>query len=451
MKIKMSSSVFFSIFTRALFGLGRNRMDFHQAYKEKQASSALEAILFIEAYQDIVVPLAVGEPSALIQALPSHHGLKGNRLFQMLSLYPVIAINPEKLKVVSMFLNKDERRAFYDQEIDLLPNHFSDVPEILREISKELIIMATVSPMNSEGFFSLGTNCDYISALLPYAKKVILEVNECMPYTYGKNHIQISDVDVLYEHHEPLPETPEIPLREEDEVIGRTVASMIQNGDVLQIGFGAIPNAIMNYLTNHKDLTIFTEMIPDKVVDLFEAGAVTNSKNPLHPGSMTATFAFGTNRLYDFIDKNEQVQMYPVDQTNASCLISQIDQLVTINATIEVDFLGQCNSESIGGRFYSSTGGQGDFGIGARMASNGKGIICLHSTAKGGTISKIVPTLAKGSITSTSKNDVDYIVTEYGVAKLRGKTVRERAEALISIAHPKFRDELREQAKEMGL
>ncbi|MFC0557700.1 acetyl-CoA hydrolase/transferase family protein [Halalkalibacter alkalisediminis] len=426
-------------------------MDVQQIYKEKQASSALDAVLIIEPNEDIVVPLAVGEPATLIKALPNHPKLKGNRLFQMLSLYPVVEMEPEKVKVISMFLNKDERRAFYDKEIDLLPNHFSDLPAILKQISENLVVMATVSPMNSEGYFSLGTNCDYISTLLPHAKKIILEVNQFMPYTYGENHIHISDVDVIFEHHERLPVTPEIPLREEDEIIGRKVASMIQNGDVLQIGFGAIPNAIMNFLINHKDLTIFTEMIPDKVVDLFESGAVTNAKNPLHPGSMTATFAYGTNRLYDFIHNNEQVQMYPVDQTNASCFISEIDQLVTINATIEVDFFGQCNSESIGGRYYSSTGGQGDFGIGARMAANGKGIICLHSTAKEGTISKIVPTLAKGSVVSTSKNDVDYVVTEYGVAQLRGKTVRERAEALINIAHPKFREDLRIQAKEMGL
>ncbi len=429
----------------------RNGMNYQQIYIEKQATTALKAISVIGPNEDIIVPLAVGEPATLLSALPMHQGLEGNRLFQMLSLHPVISIAPEKLKIISMFLNKDERRAFYDKEIDLLPNHFSDLPAILKEISDQLVIMATVSPMNEDGYFSLGTNCDYISPLLPYAKKIILEVNNYMPFTLGENKIHVSKVDALFEHDQPLPETPAIPLREEDEIIGKKVAEMISNGDVLQIGFGSIPNAIMNFLTNHRDLTIFTEMIPDKVVDLVEAGAVTNSKNPLHPGSMTATFAFGSNRLYDFIHNNDQVHMYPVDQTNNSCLISNIDQLVTINATIEIDFLGQCNSESIGGRFYSSTGGQGDFGIGARMSANGKGIICLHSTAKGGTISKIVPSLAKGSVISTSKNDVDYVVTEFGVAKLRGKSVRERAEALISIAHPKFRNELREKAKEMGL
>ncbi|MDV2685035.1 acetyl-CoA hydrolase/transferase C-terminal domain-containing protein [Alkalihalophilus lindianensis] len=425
-------------------------MNVQDLYNQKQTATSLEAVSVIEPREDIIVPLAVGEPPALMKALADHDGLEGNRLFQMLSLHPVLSLDPSKVKIISMFLNKDERRAFYDHEVDLLPNHFSDLPEILKEATNDQVIMATVSPMDEEGYFSLGTNCDYVAPLLKEAKRIILEVNENMPRTYGLNRIHISQVDALYEHHVELPATPEIPLRPEDEIIGKTVADLIQNGDTLQIGFGAIPNAIMNFLKDHRDLTIFTEMIPDKVVDLFESGAVSNMSNPLHKGSMTATFAFGTKRLYDFMDQNKQVQMYPVDETNDSRLISTIPQLVTINATIEVDFLGQCNSESISGRYYSSTGGQGDFGIGARMANGGKGIICLHSTTKGGTISKIVPTLAKGSVVSTSKNDVDYIVTEYGVARLRGKTIRERAQALINIAHPNFRDELITQAKEMG-
>ncbi|MDV2885662.1 4-hydroxybutyrate CoA-transferase [Alkalihalophilus pseudofirmus] len=425
-------------------------MSVHELYKQKKAATSLEAVSIIQPREDIIVPLAVGEPPGLVLALAEHNGLEGNRLFQMLSLYPVLSVDPSKVKIVSMFLNKDERRAFYDKEVDLLPNHFSDLPQILKETTHDRVIMAAVSPMDEDGYFSLGTNCDYVAPLLKDAKRIILEVNENMPRTFGQNHIHIDQVDAFIENHVELPVTPDIPLRPEDEIIGKTVADLIQNGDTLQIGFGAIPNAIMNFLKDHRDLTIFTEMIPDKVVDLFESGAVSNLSNPLHKGSMTATFAFGTKRLYDFMDQNKQVQMYPVDETNDSCLIAKINQLVTINATIEVDLIGQCNSESIGGRYYSSTGGQGDFGIGARMSKGGKGIICLHSTTKGGTISKIVPTLATGSVVTTSKNDVDYIVTEYGVAKLRGKTIRERTQALIDIAHPNFRDELTEKAKDMG-
>ncbi|WP_096199013.1 acetyl-CoA hydrolase/transferase family protein [Bacillus sp. FJAT-45350] len=421
-----------------------------ELYKQKIKATALEAIQIIDSKDDIIVPLAVGEPGALLDALPSHNGLNGNRLFQMLSLRPVINIESERLKIVSMFLNKDERRAFYNDEIDLLPNHFSDLPDMIREITENRVIMIMVAPMDEAGFFSFGTNSDYVSTLLHDAKAIILQVNEHMPKTFGDNKVHINDVTAIVEESSPLNETPEIPLREDDITIGKMVADLIEDGDTLQIGFGAIPNAIMNFLTEHKDLTIFTEMIPDKVVDLFESGAITNSKNPLMPGKMTATFAYGTRRLYDFLDRNDQVRMLSVDKTNDVRNISQIEKLVTINATIEVDFLGQCNSESIGGRYYSSSGGQGDFGIGARMSKKGKGVICLHSTAKDGTISKIVPTLATGSVVTTSKNDVDYVVTEYGVAKLRGRTIRERTEALINVAHPKFRDELREEAKKLG-
>ncbi|MBU8908958.1 acetyl-CoA hydrolase/transferase family protein [Desertibacillus haloalkaliphilus] len=425
-------------------------MSVYEKYKDKLKNSSLEAVHVVEAGDDIIVPLALGEPPSLIKALTHHEGLKGNRLFQMLSLHPVIEVDPEKIKVISMFLNKDERRAFSTNEIDLLPNHFSDLPSILRLATKNRVLMATVSPMDENGYFSLGTNCDYIAPLLDEAKTIILEVNEYMPRTYGTNQVHINDVTSIVEHHAPLVETPEVPVREEDRIIGKSIAGLINDGDTLQIGFGAIPNAIMDYLKDHRDLGIYTEMIPDKVVDLYESGAISNKSNPLALGRTTATFAFGTKRLYDFMHENKDFCMLPVDETNDVHNIAKIDDIVTINATVEVDFLGQCNSETIAGRYYSSTGGQADFGIGARMSKRGKGIICLHSTAKEGTVSKIVPTLAEGSVVTTSKNDVDYVVTEYGVAQLRGKTIRERTEALIGIAHPKFREELRSKAKELG-
>ncbi|MDE5412605.1 acetyl-CoA hydrolase/transferase family protein [Alkalihalobacterium chitinilyticum] len=425
-------------------------MNITNMYEQKRKASSDEAIAVIQPKADIIVPLAVGEPPGLLDSLPRAEHLDGNRLFQMLSLRPVLNVDKNKVKIVSMFLNKDERRAFYDHEIDLLPNHFSDLPYILNEMTTNRVLMVTTSPMDENGYFSLGTNCDYIPYLINGNSTIIVEVNEQMPRTFGKNQIHISHVDAIYENHQPLPETPTIPLRDEDKIIGNSIADLIKNGDTLQIGFGAIPNAIMNDLKAYQDLTIFTEMIPDQVVDLFESGAVTNRSNPLAPGKMTATFAYGTKRLYDFMHENKDVFMLPVDETNDVRHIASIDRMVTINATVEVDFLGQCNSETIGGRYYSSTGGQGDFGIGARMAKEGRGVICLHSTAKNGEISKIVPTLPRGAVVTTSKNDVDYVVTEFGVAKLRGKTIRERTQNLINIAHPKFREELTFEAKKMG-
>ncbi|MEB1806232.1 MAG: 4-hydroxybutyrate CoA-transferase [Bacillaceae bacterium] len=425
-------------------------MNITNMYEQKRKASSDEAIAIIRPKADIIVPLAVGEPPGLLDSLPRADHLEGNRLFQMLSLRPVLNVDKNKVKIISMFLNKDERRAFYDHDIDLLPNHFSDLPYMLNEMTTNRVLMVTTSPMDEKGYFSLGTNCDYIPYLINENATIIVEVNEHMPRTFGKNQIHISQVVAIYENHQPLPETPAIPLREEDKIIGNSIAELIKNGDTLQIGFGAIPNAIMNDLKAYQDLTIFTEMIPDQVVDLFDSGTVTNRSNPLAPGKMTATFAYGTKRLYDFMHENKDVFMLPVDETNDVRHIASIDRMVTINATVEVDFLGQCNSETIGGRYYSSTGGQGDFGIGARMAKEGRGVICLHSTAKNGEISKIVPTLPRGAVVTTSKNDVDYVVTEYGVAKLRGKTIRERTQNLINIAHPKFREELTFEAKKMG-
>ncbi|MCX7570298.1 4-hydroxybutyrate CoA-transferase [Tumebacillus sp. DT12] len=424
----------------------------HQSLYREKLTAADAAVRLIEPGDDIIVPLSAGEPPALIDALPGHDGLRGNRLFQMLSLRPAIEVPPERLRLVSLFLGAGDRPGFHAGLLDLLPNHFSDLPRLLTEFTNNRVIMATVSPMDDEGYFSLGTNCDYTAGLVPSAKRVLLEVNEQMPRTFGQHRIHISQVDALIENNVPLPELGDPMITENDIKIGRFIADIIRDGDTLQIGFGAIPNAVMDFLGQHKNLGVYTEMLPDKVVDLFEAGVITNQNKPAHlyPGQMTTTFALGSRRLYDFMHENKNLLMLPVDQTNDVRNIAAIDQIVSINATVEVDFLGQCNSETVGGRYYSSSGGQSDFAKGVRMAKEGRGIICLHSTAKQGTVSKIVPTLPAGAAVTTSKNDVDMIVTEWGVAQLKGKPIRERTRALIGIAHPAFRDELEFAAKKMG-
>ncbi|MGC8229209.1 acetyl-CoA hydrolase/transferase family protein [Pseudobacillus badius] len=416
----------------------------------KKWTTAEEAVRLIEEGDDIIVPLIAGEPPALLAALDQREDLKKNRLFQMLTSRPAIRKKQEELKVISMFLSGGDRQAFREGAVDLLPNHFSDVPELLKETTDQRVIMATVSPMDENGFFSLGTNCDYTASLAKEAKTILLEVNEYMPRTYGMNQIHLSEVTALIEQHQPLIEAPVPVITEKDETIGRYVASLIHDGDSLQIGFGAIPNAVMNSLKNHQNLSIVTEMIPDQLVELYQSGAVTNSSRMDYPGKTTATFAYGTKKLYDFLHENKTIYMLPVSETNDVRRISGIRNMVTINATIEVDFLGQCNSEKAGDVYWSSSGGQADFGMSARMSQGGRGIICLHSTAKNDTISKIVPVLAAGTPVTTSKNDVDYIVTEYGIAQLRGKTVRERVQALIQVAHPKFQEELTYQARNMG-
>ncbi|WP_100331092.1 acetyl-CoA hydrolase/transferase family protein [Bacillus xiapuensis] len=424
-------------------------MNYEREYLKKRVQPH-QAAAFIREGDDIIVPLIPGEPPGLLDALEKRTDLKGNRLFQMLTARPPIAKPPEQLKVISMFLSGGDRKSFHDGQVDLLPNHFSDVPQLLEEITSERVVMATVSPMDENGYFSLGTNCDYIAPIAKQAKTILLEVNQYMPRTFGLNQIHLSEVTSLIENHQPLLEAPSPVVTEKDEKIGRFIAELIQDGDSLQIGFGAIPNAVMESLKNHRNLNIFTEMIPDKLVDLYKSGAVTNMGRSDYPGKTTATFAFGTRRLYDFLHENQQFFMLPVHETNHICRIAQMDGIVAINASIEVDFLGQCNSEKAGPLYWSSSGGQAEFGIGARLAKRGRGIICLHATTKDEQISKIVPAFAPGTPITTSKNDVDYVVTEYGAAKLRGKTIRERTKELIQIAHPKFREELRFEAKKMG-
>ncbi|MDP4164806.1 MAG: acetyl-CoA hydrolase/transferase C-terminal domain-containing protein, partial [Bacillota bacterium] len=344
-----------------------------------------------------------------------------------------------------------DRKGFAEGKIDLLPNHFSDIPSILRHATKNKVIMAAVSPMDENGYFTLGTSLTYIGPLLKEAKAVILEVNKNMPRTVGiDNRIHISQVTALIENDFEIPTMPNPTLSEKDMRIGQTIAAQIQNGDTIQIGFGSMPNAVMEFLIGHRNLSVYTEMLPDKIVDLYENGVITNENKKLYKGKSTATFALGTKRLYDFINNNEDVLMLPCDVCNDPRNIAQLDNLVSINTTVEVDFLGQCNSETINGRYYSSSGGQADFTKGVRLTANGKGIICLYSTAKNDTISKIVPSLPQGAVVTTSKNDVDIIVTEFGKAELKGRTVQERTQALINIAHPKFREELTFEAVKRG-
>ncbi|MFC0273249.1 acetyl-CoA hydrolase/transferase family protein [Metabacillus herbersteinensis] len=425
-------------------------MRFQVEYKEKLRTPE-EAVQFIEPNTDIILPIMAGEPPALLESLPQHTKLRGNRLYRMLPAYPILNVDEDRIKQVSLFLSGQDRSGFHEGKVDLLPNHFSDIPALLKQVTTDRVIMAVVSPMDEEGYFSLGVSPSYTAPLIEDAKQIIVEVNEMMPRTYGEqNKIHISQVTALVENNKELPSVPNPILSGKDEKIGRIIAGIINNGDTLQIGFGAMPNAVMEFLTDHRDLGIYTEMLPDKIIDLYEAGAISNKNKPLFKEKTTMTFAFGTKRLYEFMHENEDLYFLPCDQSNDLRAISKFDNLVSINSTVEIDFLGQCNSETVKGSYYSSTGGQGDFAKGARLTKNGKGIICLYSTAKNDTISKIVPTLSVGAVTTTSKNDVDMVVTEYGVAQLKGKTIRERTEALINIAHPKFREELEFEARKLG-
>jgi acyl-CoA hydrolase len=313
------------------------------------------------------------------------------------------------------------------------------------------VVFTMASPMDEHGYFSLALAPDYTMAAIRRARAVVLEVNPNVPFANGSCHVHISQVAALCESDEPILEVGLPKIGPVQEAIGKYVADMIPDGATLQIGYGGIPDAVVMQLTHKHDLGIHTEMIGDGIMTLVEAGVVTNKRKNCNPGKILATFALGSKKLYTFMNRNPALEMHPVDVTNDPWLAGQNDNLHAINATMQIDFLGQCGSESLGTIPYSGTGGQADFVRAANRSKGGKAFIVLPSTAKDDTISRIVPTLTPGTHVSTSKNDVNYVVTEFGVAQLRGKTAKQRCEALIAIAHPDFRGQLREAAKQMKL
>ncbi|WP_081410963.1 acetyl-CoA hydrolase/transferase family protein [Desulfotruncus alcoholivorax] len=435
-----------------LYPVQRNKI--REVYSKKLVT-AEEAVKVIKSGDNIALPLGCGEPRALVTAMAKRHNeLKGVKVHQMLPLKEADYLSPEMAKSfrhVSWFTSGVNRRAVNEGWADFMPGHFHDYPRLFQEYITVDVFMGMVSPMDERGFFSFGLSVDYTTTAAAEARVVILEVNPNMPRTRGESLIHISDVDYVIENNAPIPEIPIPPLTEEDKIIGGYIAEMIEDSSTIQLGIGGMPNAVAQALVNKKDLGIHTEMITDGMVDLVESGAVTGRKKTIHPGKIIGSFAAGTRRLYNFLNDNPMVEMYPVSYVNDPYVIGKNYKMVSINATLEIDLLGQCASETIGPKQYSATGGQADFAQGCLRSPGGKGFIALHATAKNGTISKIVPFLQQGAVASCSKNDVDHVVTEFGVAKLRGKTARERALELISIAHPDFRADLRAAARKMNL
>ncbi|HSU34680.1 MAG TPA: acetyl-CoA hydrolase/transferase C-terminal domain-containing protein [Propionibacteriaceae bacterium] len=403
---------------------------------------------------DIIMPNANGEPAKLIDTLEEHaEELEGVRIHQMHALRERRYINGEfgdHLRYVSYFLAPASRKAYLAGNCDLVPNHFSEVPDILQRNTKCSLVVAAASPPNRHGYFSLGTNCDYTASLIGRAP-FFLEANARMPRTFGANQVHISQVVGWSEVDYPLIEAHAPIVTDADETIAAMVAERIPDGATIQAGIGGMPNALLALLKGHRDLGIHTELLSDGVIDLVDAGVITGTQKTLRRGKIVATLALGSQRLYDFLHENSAVDFAGVEWVNDPRVIARMPNFVAINATTEVDFYGQCASETVAGRYYSSSGGQYDFSRGAMYSEGGQGFIVLQSTTRDGSISKIRPTLSPGSVVTTSKNTVDKIVTEYGVAEMRGRTVRQRAEALISIAAPQFREELTKEAKAMAI
>jgi len=419
----------------------------------RRPSPATAVLDHLTAGTNVIVPLANGEPATVLDVLDDHADeLEGVRVHQMHALRDRRYLHgsaPGRLEHVSYFLSEVTRPAFHAGTLDLVPCHFSEVPLLLRRLDGPLLALACVSPPDAHGYFTLGTNADYTAAFIGHVP-FFVEVNPLMPRTSGRNHLHVSQVVGWCEADYPLLEAEPPEPGDVDRRIGEQVAERIPDGATIQAGIGSTPTAVLQFLRGHRDLGIHTEVLSDPMIDLVEAGVVTGIHKVRRPSKIVTTFALGTRRLYDFLDEHHAVELLPVDWVNDPRVIAQERAMVSINATTEVDFLGQCASETVGGRYWSGSGGQADFARGAMYSPGGQGFVVLPSTARGGTVSRIVPLLAPGSAVTTMKNTVDKVVTEWGVAELRGKGIRERTRALIAVAHPDFRDELERRAHELG-
>lgn len=352
----------------------------------------------------------------------------------------------------SLFVGPADRAAVNAGKADYIPVFLYEIPSLFYTGLLPIdVAFMHLSPPDEHGFMSYGVECLASKAAAESAKIVIAQVNEKMPRALGDSFIHASRVSKIVELSRDLPELQPIPFTDVEKKIGSNVASLVEDGSTVQLGIGGIPNAALKAMFDRKDLGVHTEMVSDSIIDAIEAGVITGAKKTLHASKIIATFYLGTKKIYEFIDNNPVFETHPCNYTNHPYIIGQNEKMVAINSAIEVDLTGQVCSDSIGTRIYSGFGGQLDFIRGAAQSKEGKPIIALPSTAKGGKVTKIVSTLQVGAGVVTTRADVHYIVTEHGVANLNGKNLRQRAEALISIAHPDFRQGLEEEAKKRKL
>jgi acyl-CoA hydrolase len=423
---------------------------------QKKRGSVEDAIDQVKNGDFIIVPTGVGEPPTLLNALSEQRRrFRDVKVAQILAVRKYGYIDPqtvEHVRHVAFFFGAATRVGGQSGWTDFIPCSFSEIPSMVArgQIPAD-VVFSMASPMDRHGYFSLSLGADYTMAAVAKARAVVLEVNPNVPFANGNCHVHISQVAALIESDEPVMEVGLPKIGPVQVAIGKYVADMIEDGSTLQIGYGGIPDAVVMQLTSKHDLGVHTEMIGDGILTLVESGAITNRKKTYLPGKMIATFALGSKKLYQFMERNPALEIHPADFTNDPYLAAQNDKLMAINATLQIDLLGQCGSESLGHVPYSGTGGQADFVRAANRSRGGKAFIVLPSTAQNDRLTRIVPTLSPGTHMSTSKNDINYVVTEYGVAQLRGKSAKQRAQEMISIAHPDFRAELTAAAQQMHL
>lgn len=426
-------------------------MGFSKAYSDKLAG--IDYIVSkIEDGWTVVAGMTPMEPKEFLRNV---HNTKSDdvEVFTCLNTEPYeFCTNPEhalRLRNYSWFFGPFNRK--YRGNTFYVPNNLHQAATNLIQRSRVDLFVGVASPMDEKGFFTLGASVVYERDMVEHAEMVVLEVNPRVPRTHGETQVHISEVDYVVEVNYPIPEVELLEPTEIEKQIAEHIMNLIDDGATLQLGIGGIPNAVARFLKEKRDLGIHTEMFTESMVELFECGAITNRRKTLWRGKFVCTFAYGTRRVYDFVNDNPSVLFLRGRYVNDPYVIAQNEKMVSINTALMVDLTGNVCSEAIGTSHYSGTGGQLDTHRGAVKSRGGKGIIALRSTAKDGAVSTIVPLLPSGSPVTVPRQDVDFVVTEWGVAHLRGLPVDKRARALISIAHPNFREELERDARELGI
>lgn len=412
-----------------------------------RAVSADDAVRLIKSGMRVFIHGAAATPTSLIDALARLTNVENVRTYHLHLDGRVAIAEPEckgRFLPTSLFTGATLRSAVNEARADAIPVFLSDIPLLFSggRIPLDAAILQ-LSPPDKHGYCTLGTSADAAVAAARTAKVLIAEINEQMPRTHGNTLVPFKDLAAFIHTDRPLPAHPPGEASEAEAAIGEHIAKLVEDGATLQMGIGAIPDAVLSRLFDKHDLGIHTEMFSDRVIDLVEAGAITNRRKKVHPGRITTSFVVGSRRLYDFVDDNKLVEFYAADHTNDTAVIRKNEKVVAVNSAIEVDLSGQVVADSIGFKIYSGIGGQMDFVRGAALSAGGQAIIALPATAAKGTVSRIVPSIREGAGVVTTRGHAHWIVTEYGAVDLWGLSLRERADALISIAHPDFRAELR--------
>jgi acyl-CoA hydrolase len=421
-------------------------MSWEIEYKKKLRTPE-EALRCVQSGMRVYIQPGCAEPETLVEALMQRGpNVEDVEIVHMMTMGTAPYVAPEMtghFRHNAVFIGANVRDAINDGRADYTPIYLSEIEELFESGAMPLdVALVQVSPPDSHGFCSFGVGVDTTLTAAKLARYVVAQVNDQMPRTYGDSFIHVSDIDAVVESSRSLCEMKKVEITEMHVAIARNVASLIEDGSVLQTGIGGIPDAVLPLLTDRKDLAVHSELVSDGVIPLIEAGVITGERKNFKPRKIIVGFILGSKRIFDFVDNNPIFEFHPTAYVNDPVLIARNDRMVAINSALQVDLTGQVCSDSIGNQFYSGIGGQVDFLRGASRSKGGKPIIAISSTAKNGGISRIVPMLSPGAGVVTSRGLVRYVVTEFGVAYLHGKSIRERAKSLIEISHPKFREEL---------